>query len=129
MEPKKRISEQVIASALTVSNKLGSGFLESVYENALTIEMAGQGIDFTRQKSLKVSYKDQVVGDFYADFIVAGKLIVELKATHSIVREHEAQLMNYLHAAGLQVGLILNFGTPRLGIRRMMNSYLETERI
>ena len=121
MEQQKSISEEVIGCALTVSNKLGSGFLESVYENALAVEMASQEIEF--------SYKDQVVGDFYADFVVAGKLILELKSTNSIAREHEAQLLNYLNAARLQVGLILNFGTPKLGIKRIVNNYFGLEPI
>jgi len=129
MEHQKRISEEVIGCALTVSNRLGSGFLESVYENALAVEMASQDVEFTRQKPLKVSYKEQVVGNFYADFVVAGKLILELKSTNSITREHEAQLLNYLHAASLQVGLILNFGMPKLGIKRIVNNYLGMEPI
>lgn len=129
MDTGKRISQQVIGCAYMVSNALGAGFLESVYENALAIEFSRQGIDFARQLPLRVSYRDESVGDFYADFVVEQKLIIELKALNRITAEHEAQLLNYLKATELNVGLILNFGTPRLGVKRIVRNYIETEQI
>ncbi len=114
------ISKRVIGCSLEVSNNLGSGYLESVYENALCVELKRQGIAFERQKPLTVMYKREVVGNYVADLIVDNKLLVELKALSGLTGEHEAQVMNYLRATGLGVGLLLNFGTPRLGIRRIV---------
>jgi GxxExxY protein len=114
------VSKRVIGCGIEVSNNLGSGFLESVYENALSIELKRQGLRFERQKQLNVAYKGEVVGNYVADLIVEEKLLVELKALSNFTGEHEAQVMNYLRATGLEVGLLLNFGTPRLGIRRIV---------
>ena len=114
------VSKRVIGCGIEVSNNLGSGFLESVYENALSIELKRQGLRFERQKQLNVAYKGEVVGNYVADLIVEEKLLVERKALSNFTGEHEAQVMNYLRATGLEVGLLLNFGTPRLGIRRIV---------
>jgi len=94
-----------------------------VYENALCVELAEQRIPFERQKELVVRYKDQIVGTFVADILVADKLLVELKAVNRVIAEHDAQVMNYLRGTGLSVGLLLNFGTPRLGVRRIVWRY------
>ena len=115
----KRISERVIGCAFEVSNALGAGFLEGVYEGALAVEFAGARLGFERQKTLTVDYKGEVVGRYVADFVVEQHLIVELKALSRLAPEHEAQVMNYLKATGLTVGLLLNFGTPRLGVKRI----------
>ncbi|ACL72064.1 GxxExxY protein [Thioalkalivibrio sulfidiphilus] len=117
---RKRISERVIGCAFEVSNTLGAGFLENVYENALAVEFARAGMDFDRQAVLPVSYKGELIGQYVADFVVEQRLIVEIKALSRLVLEHEAQVMNYLKATGLTVGLLLNFGTPRLGVRRIV---------
>ncbi|AUB83403.1 GxxExxY protein [Candidatus Thiodictyon syntrophicum] len=114
------ISRRVIGCAFEVSNNLGAGFLESVYENALCMELAAQGIDFQRQVVLDVRYKGLVVGSFAADLVVARSLLVELKAVRCFVPEHEAQVINYLRATGLHVALLLNFGSPRLQVRRLV---------
>ncbi|WP_133510334.1 GxxExxY protein [Candidatus Thiosymbion oneisti] len=114
------ISRRVIGCAFEVSNILGPGFLESVYENALCVELAEQRIPFERQRELVVRYKDRVVGTFVADILVAGELLVELKAVNRVIAEHSAQVMNYLRGTGLSVGLLLNFGTPRLGVNRIV---------
>jgi len=123
------ISEKVISCAFEVSNKLGAGFLESVYENALCLEMTHQGIEFEQQKAISVRYRNAVVGHYIADLLVENKLLIELKAVSQFSKQHDAQLMNYLRATGIRVGLLLNFGTPRLGIRRIVWLYNETERI
>tara|TARA_B100000929_G_scaffold280375_1_gene258323 strand:- start:631 stop:1023 length:393 start_codon:yes stop_codon:yes gene_type:complete len=125
----KTISERVIGCAFTVSNTLGAGFLEAVYENALALELAQAGTAFERQKALDVSYKGAVVGHYIADLVIEQRLIVEIKALSSITAVHEAQLMNYLQATGISVGLILNFGTPRLGVKRIVKSYDDSSRI
>ncbi len=106
--------------AFTVANTLGAGFLESVYENALCIEMTEQGIAFERQAALQFVYKDRIVGNFVATLVVEGALLVELKALRQLTTDHDAQVMNYLRACGLGVGLLLNFGAPRLEIRRVV---------
>ncbi|MFW2374420.1 MAG: GxxExxY protein [Gammaproteobacteria bacterium] len=125
----KTISQQVISCAFEVSNRLGAGFLESVYENALCIELEQQGIDFQQQVPISVEYKDQIVGIYVADLIVGNKILVELKALSEFSRTHDAQVMNYLKATGIHVGLLLNFGTPKLGIRRIAWQYNEAEGI
>jgi len=117
---RKRISERVIGCAFEVSNTLGSGFLEAVYENALCIELSRQGLRFARQQPLQVRYKGEVVGHYVADLVVEDRLLVELKALSALSSGHEAQVMNYLRATGLSVALLLNFGTPKLRIRRIV---------
>ncbi len=114
------ITRKVIGCAYTVSNNLGSGFLEKVYENALAIELRKAGLDVEQQKHISVSYDGAIVGDFNADILVNDRVIVEVKAMDAIDGFHQAQLLNYLRVAGLKVGLILNFGTARLGIKRMV---------
>ena len=128
MQRDKRLSERVIGCAFEVSNTLGAGFLETVYENALCHELAEKEIAFERQKALEVKYKGKLVGNYSADLIVETRLLVELKAMSQLTRAHEAQVMNYLKATGIEVGLLLNFGTPKLGIRRIVWRYhgLET---
>ena len=110
-------------------NRLGAGFLEAVYENALCIELERQGILYDRQKPVEVFYREQSVGFYVTDLLVEHKLLIELKALNRISSQHESQVMNYLKATGLNVALLLNFGTARPGIRRIVWQYNETERI
>jgi len=117
------ISRCVIGCAMAVSNQLGAGFLENVYENALALELRENRLVFEQQKSLDVFYRNEVVGRYVADFVIADRLILEIKALGSITSNHEAQLMNYLQATGITVGLLLNFGNPRLGVRRIVKSH------
>lgn len=105
---------------MTVSNELGTGFLEAVYASALAIELAREGIRFEREKRLQVFYKGAEIGTYYADFLVEDCLLVELKALKALATEHEAQVMNYLRASGVTASLLLNFGTARLGIKRIV---------
>jgi len=118
-----RLTGDVINCAVKVHKYLGSGFLESVYESALAYEFSKRGIEFERQPSLKVWYEDHLAGQYIADFIVEGKLLVELKALRNMNSACEAQLLNYLKATGLTIGLILNFGTTRLQIKRRVRNY------
>ncbi len=104
------LTDKIIAAFYTVYNELGYGFLEKVYENAMAEEMKASGIAFKQQAPVKVHYRNAVVGEYYADFLVEDKVIAELKCAESVAIEHEHQLINYLKATGLEVGLLLNFG-------------------
>ena len=114
------ITERIIGCAMKVSNTLGVGYLEKVYENAVVVELARAGLGVEQQKPLKVTYEGVIVGDFAADIIVNGSVLLELKAAKIIDQTHQAQLLNYLRATGIKTGLILNFGTSQLGIKRMV---------
>lgn len=104
------ISEQIIACSYRVFHVLGSGFLEKVYENALTVELKKYGLKVVQQHPINVYYEDVLVGEYFADLIVESKIIVELKAINALTKAHEVQLLNYLKATGMQVGLLINFG-------------------
>jgi GxxExxY protein len=123
------ISERVISCAFEVSNTLGAGFFERVYENALCVELNRAKIPFYRQQCFEIRYKNENIGNYIADIVVDSKLLIELKALSTFNREHEAQVMNYLKASGLKVGLLLNFGTPRIGIKRIVWNHDESNRI
>jgi GxxExxY protein len=113
-----RSTEAVIGCAFTVSNTLGSGFLEKVYENALAHEIAKSGFRVQQQRPVPVDYDGVRVGDFVADLIVEDVLIVEIKATQDHRDLFVAQCLNYLKATGLPVCLLLNFGKPRVDVKR-----------
>ncbi|MEA3494643.1 MAG: GxxExxY protein [Bacteroidota bacterium] len=105
-----QITEKIIKAFYKVNNTLGYGFLEKVYENAMIIELRKMGLLVSQQKRIKVYYKNEEVGNYYADLLVDNSVIVELKAAKSLCEEHEAQLINYLKATDIEVGLLLNFG-------------------
>ena len=104
------LTDKIINAFYKVNNALGFGFLEKVYENAMVIELRKMGLNVKQQKNIKVFYNDYKVGDYFADLIVNDQVIVELKAAESLCPEHEAQLINYLRATEIEVGLLLNFG-------------------
>ena len=104
------ITKAIIKAYYNVYNELGYGFLEKVYERAMMIELKDLGLDCKSQSEINVKYKGQLVGDYFADIIVENKVIVELKAVEKIIKIHEVQLVNYLKATGIEVGLLLNFG-------------------
>ena len=106
----KELTSKIIECAYKVHNTLGFGFLEAVYQNALLIELIKAGLQAEKDKKIKVYYDNQVIGDYMADIIVEGKIILELKSVKELHPAHEAQLVNYLKATGLEVGLLLNFG-------------------
>lgn len=114
----KDLTEKIIAACFEVSNELGAGFLESVYEKALLIALSGRGIVAESQLPLQVRFRNQVVGDFYADIVVENVILLELKAVRGLAPEHQAQVINYLKATGMEVGLLVNFGNPKLEYRR-----------
>ena len=103
-----------------VSRILGPGFLEKVYENALLMELKARGIKAAAQYPIKVRYKDQIVGEYIADLLVEDKVIIELKTVDKIEKIHEAQLLNYLKATGIKVGLLVNFKSTKADIKRMV---------
>jgi len=118
MEAKhKDITELIIKAFYTVYNTLGYGFLEKVYQQALVIELRKLGLDVIPEAAIKVYYNGQVVGEYFADLLVAGVVLVEIKAVRTLAPEHEAQLLNYLKATPYEVGLLLNFG-PKPQIKR-----------
>lgn len=104
------ITEKIIKAFYKVYNTLGYGFLEKVYENALFIELELMGFQVNKQEPIKVYYEDKEVGVYFADLIVEESIIIELKATETLCEEHEFQLINYLKATEIEVGLLLNFG-------------------
>ena len=118
------LTEQVIQMFYKVYNALGYGFLEKVYENAMFHELILAGLQVKRQQPITVYYDGVEVGSYYADLIVEGLVIVELKAAESICEEHECQLINYLKATDMEVGLLLNFGKkPQVKRKVHSNSY------
>lgn len=127
VEPNKdvdRLAREVIGAGIEVHRHLGPGFLESIYEEALIIELALRGIPFERQKPVPVSYKERNVGEGRVDLLVAKELVVELKAVEALAPIHKAQVISYLKAMGLHLGLLINFNVPvlRAGIRRVILS-------
>ena len=106
----KELTQKIIKAYYAVYNTLGYGFLERVYENAMLIELEEMGISAIQQKSIAVHYRGRIVGDYFSDIIVENKVILELKAASMLIEEHEIQLMNYLKATDIEVGLLLNFG-------------------
>jgi len=117
------LTERIIACAIAVHRELGPGLLESIYEEALTIELAASGLRFVRQVEMPVAYKGTPLsGSFRMDLVVENRVVVELKAVEAILPVHEAQLLSYLRMGGWEVGLLINFKTALLrdGIRRIV---------
>jgi GxxExxY protein len=112
------LTQKIIGCAYRVFNKMGFGFLESVYEKCLLIELRKAGLNTESQKPITVYYDGEVVGEFLADIIVNDAVIIELKSVRRIIKAHEVQLVNYLVATGKPVGLILNFGESKVEIKR-----------
>src|SRR6476620_5035994 len=115
-----RLSEQIIGFAITVANPLGSGFVEKVYENALAHDLRKAGLLVEQQYGVVVRYDGVIVGDYSADLLVERSVLVELKAVRTLDAVHGAQCLNYLKATGLQLCLLINFGNPRLEIKRLV---------
>ena len=118
-----QLTRRIIGGVYRVSNALGIGFLEKVYENALAIELRHDGLSVEQQYPLRVLYRDFPVGEFSTDLLVEGRVVVELKAAKTLDEAHSAQCMNYLRAAGLSVCLLVNFGSPRAQIKRIVSNF------
>ncbi len=114
-----KITEKIIASAFSVSNTLGIGFVEKVYENAHAHQMRKDGLKVVQQHPIKVEYDGVAVGEFLADMLVEDRVLVELKAVSELTSEHLAQALNYLRATGLVACLLINFGKSRIQIRHL----------
>jgi len=119
---KKELTEKIIGCAYAVHSVLGSGFLEKVYENAMMLELSANGLHANQQVPLPVYFRDERVGEYFADLLVEGQVICELKACDSLTREHEAQLVNYLAATGMDFGLLINFGKS-VSVKRKFRVY------
>lgn len=113
-----KITEVVIGCAFEVINELGAGFLESIYEKALLLALRQKRIHVDSQHPMNVYFRDERVGEFFADLLVDNKVIVKLKAVKTLAPEHQAQIINYLNATGIEVGLLINFGNPKLEYQR-----------
>ena len=119
----KQLTERVIQCAFTVSNTLGCGFLEKVYENALAHELRKAGLQVQQQHGITVYYDGVAVGEYTADLLVEGVLLLELKAVKDLDDIHLAQCLNYLKATNLRLCLLMNFAKPKIEIRRIINNY------
>ncbi len=115
----KELTGEIINAVHTVHNELGYGFLEKVYHKSLFIELSKRGYSVEFEKPIEVRYDNQVVGEFFADLLIESKVVVEVKAAGKYANVFEAQLLNYLKAMGLEVGLIINFG-PSVEVKRMV---------
>jgi GxxExxY protein len=122
----EELSEKIIGAFYKVYNTLGHGFLEKVYENAMLIELRKSGLQAETQKNIKVYYGVEEIGNYFADILVEGKVIVELKAEKNLCKEHEAQLTNYLRATEVEAGLLFNFGKEAQFKRKIFENRLKT---
>lgn len=121
LEPRlKKLTERIIGAGFEVSKALGHGFLETVYKKALILELRRQGLAAVQEVPYKVHYLGEQTGTYLADLVVEDRVIVELKAVEALAQFHKGHLLNYLRASGLSVGLLFNFGTPRLEVRRVL---------
>ena len=115
-----KLTREIIGAAMEVHGNLGSGFLESVYEEALAVELQLRNVPYERQKNVDVFYKDRKVKQFVCDFLVGDSVLVELKAIRQLTAVEEAQVLNYLRATKIKVGLIINFGEASLKYKRLV---------
>jgi GxxExxY protein len=116
----KELSYSLVGAAMEVHRALGAGFLESVYQAALAYELRLRKIPFEEQVRLPVHYKEQLVGEYVADFVIDGKIILEIKAVTEVHDAHRAQAINYLAATGFELAILLNFGAPKLQQERLV---------
>ena len=114
------LTRSILSAAFEVSNTLGSGFLEKVYQQALLVELSDSGISALREVEFPVFYKEREIGRYISDLIVEGRVVVEVKAVSDLNDAHLGQVVNYLKASGLKVGLLVNFGKPRVQYRRVV---------
>jgi GxxExxY protein len=113
------LTGKILEASFEVSRELGAGFLESVYEKALMVALKQKGLKVICQVPLNVKFRGVIVGEFYADLLVETKVLIELKAVRAIVPEHKAQVINYLKATRIEIGLLINFGNPKVEYYRL----------
>ena len=123
------ITYAIRGAVFEVNRVLGPGFLEKVYENALSIELTNRGLTVEKQVPIKVVYKENPVGDYIADMLVEKKVIIEVKTVGKLDKIHEAQLLNYLKATGIHLGLLVNFKHPKAEVKRMVFNMPEANNI
>lgn len=116
----ERVIKTTIGAAFAVSNTLGVGYLEAVYRRSLAVELALKGLPVDQEVPFDVIYRGEIVGRFQADFIAGGCVVVETKACEGLASPHLAQVLNYLRCSGLRAGLLLNFGTQRVQVKRVV---------
>jgi GxxExxY protein len=121
----EELTGKILEACFEVSNELGIGYLESVYEKALLVALAQKNLRVEAQIPLKVTFRGVIVGDFDADLLVEGTILIEIKAVSSLLKPHYAQILNYLKTTGLEVGMIVNFGNPKLEYRRFDNRMID----
>jgi len=126
-EAEDKFAQRIIGAAMKVHTALGCGFLESIYVNALVIELTEEGLRFELEKRYSVTYKGVEIGYFNADLVVENRMIVEIKATESLCVAHSIQLVNYLAASNIETGLLLNFGPKRLEFKTKTRTYRPIE--
>ena len=114
----EEITHKIIGAAYNVHNQLGFGFLESVYQKAMIIELSKNGLKAETEKPLKVYYDEQVVGEFYIDLFVDEAIVVELKSIQNLTKQHEVQIVNYLNGLKKEIGLLINFGPSGVDVKR-----------
>ena len=123
----EEITHKIISCAYKVFNQLGFGFLESVYRKAMAIELTKSGLQVEEEKSMKVYYDSEVVGNFSADLFVEDTVVVELKSVQNMVKDHEVQLVNYLRALKKEIGLLINFGPSGVEVKRKYKEFKNTK--
>ena len=123
--PHMKLTEKIIGAAMAVHREIGPGLDEKIYENALCLELAAKGLDFTQQERFTVHYRGHVVGTLVTDLIVDQKVVIETKVADQISDSHIAQTLSYLSISKLDVGIVLNFKPASLGIKRVANTYLK----
>lgn len=117
----KEVSYKLVGIAMEVHNRLGYGFLEKVYENAYYILIRKNGLKVEQQKPIKVVFEGEVIGEYIADLVIDDKIIIEVKACNGLISKHKSQLINYLKATGMELGILINFGTEKLEYQRVLN--------
>lgn len=122
-ESLNELVRKVIGAVYEVANSLGVGFLEKVYERALLVELRRRGLNAEAQVPIRVWYKNETVGDYYADILVEGKLMVELKCAHVLCSEHMAQILNHLKASNQRIALLVNFQHPKVEWKRVVYNF------
>ncbi|MDR3234794.1 MAG: GxxExxY protein [Planctomycetaceae bacterium] len=123
----EKLTEQIIGCAYRVHNQLGFGFLESVYQKSMLIELKKQGLQATEERGMTVYYDEQEVGHFDADIVVENQVILELKTVRELAAAHEVQLVNYLTATKTDIGLLINFGPAGVVVKRKYRTYKKTK--
>jgi GxxExxY protein len=116
------LTDRIIGCCFKVHKTLGAGFLEKVYENALMFELERCGLKARQQVAISVTYEGRIVGEYFADILVEDRVVCELKANETVLREHEVQLVNYLNAIGIDIGLLINFGRS-VTVKRKFKEY------